>query len=151
MVSDNGEVGLSSIRRFHINRNSCRYASRLRTQHAAADRAPYANTGTASSAIARTITTPEGRSNTAEPSRSRSGALYSARMRTVLLLLIDGYRLLLSPFFGSQCRFYPTCSAYAREAIEVHGSFKGTWLAVRRILRCGPWHPGGVDKVPPKG
>jgi putative membrane protein insertion efficiency factor len=71
-------------------------------------------------------------------------------MKWLLLRLIDGYKLLLSPFFGSQCRFYPTCSSYAREAIELHGSFKGSWLAVKRILRCGPWHPGGPDPVPPK-
>ena len=71
-------------------------------------------------------------------------------MKTVLIALIDGYRLLLSPFFGRQCRFYPTCSAYAREAIDVHGSLKGSWLALKRILRCGPWHPGGPDPVPPK-
>lgn len=71
-------------------------------------------------------------------------------MKTVLLALIDGYRLLLSPFFGTQCRFYPTCSSYAREAIEVHGSLKGSWLAIRRIARCGPWHPGGTDPVPPR-
>jgi putative membrane protein insertion efficiency factor len=71
-------------------------------------------------------------------------------MKTLLLALIDGYRLLLSPFFGSQCRFYPTCSNYAREAIEIHGSLRGSWLAVARILRCGPWHPGGTDPVPPK-
>ena len=70
-------------------------------------------------------------------------------MKTVLLALINGYRLLLSPFFGQQCRFYPTCSSYAREAIEVHGSLKGSWMAVKRILRCGPWHPGGPDPVPP--
>ena len=79
-----------------------------------------------------------------------SRLLYWPAMKTVLIALIDGYRLLLSPFFGQQCRFYPTCSAYAREAIEVHGSLKGSWLAVRRILRCGPWHPGGPDPVPPK-
>lgn len=72
-------------------------------------------------------------------------------MRILLLALIDGYRLLLSPFFGGQCRFYPTCSVYAREAIERHGSFKGAWFTLRRILRCGPWHPGGVDPVPPAG
>ena len=71
-------------------------------------------------------------------------------MKTLLLALIDAYKLLLSPFFGSQCRFYPTCSTYAREAVERHGSLKGSWLAVRRILRCGPWHPGGTDPVPPK-
>ncbi len=70
-------------------------------------------------------------------------------MKRLLLALIDAYRLLLSPFFGSQCRFYPTCSAYAREAIDVHGALRGSWLAVKRILKCHPWHPGGVDLVPP--
>lgn len=70
-------------------------------------------------------------------------------MKTLLILLIDGYRLLLSPFFGTQCRFYPTCSAYAREAIETHGALKGTWLAIRRIGKCHPWHEGGIDPVPP--
>jgi uncharacterized protein len=72
-------------------------------------------------------------------------------VKTVLLGLIRAYQLALSPFFGQQCRFYPTCSHYAREAIEVHGSFKGSWLAVKRIARCGPWHTGGPDPVPPKG
>lgn len=81
---------------------------------------------------------------------SRARAIL-ALMKWVLLRLIDAYRLLLSPFFGGKCRFYPTCSAYAREAIEVHGSIKGSWLAIRRIVRCGPWHPGGTDPVPPKG
>ena len=76
-------------------------------------------------------------------------AILNVEMKSVLLALIEGYRLLLSPFFGQQCRFYPTCSSYAREAIEVHGSIKGSWLAVARIVRCGPWHPGGVDPVPP--
>jgi putative membrane protein insertion efficiency factor len=69
-------------------------------------------------------------------------------MKSLLIALIDGYKLLLSPFFGTQCRFYPTCSSYAREAIETHGSFRGSWLALRRILKCHPWHPGGVDPVP---
>lgn len=70
-------------------------------------------------------------------------------MKTVLMALIDGYRLLLSPFFGTQCRFYPTCSAYAREAIDAHGALRGAWLALKRILKCHPWHAGGVDPVPP--
>ena len=71
-------------------------------------------------------------------------------MKAFLLALIEGYRLLLSPFFGTQCRYYPTCSAYAREAIETHGAVRGTWLAVQRVLRCHPWHAGGVDPVPPR-
>jgi len=71
-------------------------------------------------------------------------------MKSLLIGLIRAYQLLLSPFFGSQCRFYPTCSSYAREAIEVHGALLGSWLTLKRIVRCGPWHPGGVDPVPPK-
>lgn len=70
-------------------------------------------------------------------------------MKSLLLGLIRAYQLLLSPFFGSRCRFYPTCSSYAREAIEVHGALLGSWLTLKRIVRCGPWHPGGVDPVPP--
>ena len=76
---------------------------------------------------------------------------HTGPMKWLLLRLITGYRLLLSPFFGRQCRFYPTCSEYAQEAIERHGSLRGSWLAVTRIARCGPWHPGGPDPVPPTG
>lgn len=71
-------------------------------------------------------------------------------MKTLLIFLIDGYRLLLSPFFGTQCRFYPTCSAYAREAIAIHGALKGAWLTLKRVGKCHPWHPGGIDNVPQK-
>lgn len=63
--------------------------------------------------------------------------------------LIKGYRLLLSPMFGAQCRFHPTCSAYALEAIERFGVVRGGWLAVKRIGRCSPLHPGGLDPLPP--
>ena len=70
-------------------------------------------------------------------------------MKRVLLALIAGYRLLLSPLLGANCRFYPTCSAYASEAIETHGPLRGAWLGLRRILRCHPWNRGGVDLVPP--
>lgn len=71
-------------------------------------------------------------------------------MKRVLLVLIRLYQLCLSPFFGGQCRFYPTCSVYAAEAIDTHGALRGGWLAVRRLLRCHPFHAGGVDLVPPK-
>jgi len=70
-------------------------------------------------------------------------------MKRILLTLIGGYRLLLSPLLGASCRFYPSCSTYAVEAIETHGAARGAWLAVKRILKCHPWHPGGVDPVPP--
>ncbi len=66
----------------------------------------------------------------------------------VLILLIRGYRYLLSPYLGSSCRYHPTCSAYAMEALARHGAWRGGWLALRRILRCHPWHEGGVDPVP---
>lgn len=62
--------------------------------------------------------------------------------------LIRGYQLVLSPWIGRQCRFYPTCSHYADEAIAVHGVWRGAWLALRRIGRCHPFHEGGVDPVP---
>jgi uncharacterized protein len=67
----------------------------------------------------------------------------------VLLVLINFYRRWISPLLPPSCRFYPSCSAYAVEAVTVHGAFKGSWLAFRRLLRCGPWHPGGLDPVPP--
>jgi putative membrane protein insertion efficiency factor len=62
--------------------------------------------------------------------------------------LIRGYQLLLSPMHPPTCRFYPSCSAYAVTALERFGLFRGGWLAVRRLLRCHPWNPGGVDHVP---
>ncbi len=63
--------------------------------------------------------------------------------------LVRGYRLLLSPVLPPACRFQPTCSAYALDAIAAHGAWRGGWLAVRRILRCHPWNDGGYDPVPP--
>ncbi|AUS78797.1 membrane protein insertion efficiency factor YidD [Actinoalloteichus sp. AHMU CJ021] len=68
----------------------------------------------------------------------------------VLLLPVHGYRRWISPYLPATCRFYPTCSAYAVEALTVHGAIRGAWLTVRRLLRCGPWHPGGLDPVPPR-
>ena len=58
------------------------------------------------------------------------------------------YQIALSPYFGNQCRFYPTCSESAMDAIAKHGALKGSWLAIRRIGRCHPYHPGGHDPVP---
>lgn len=62
--------------------------------------------------------------------------------------LISGYRKFISPMLGPHCRFYPSCSAYALEAIQLHGAGRGSWLAVRRLSRCHPFHPGGLDPVP---
>jgi putative membrane protein insertion efficiency factor len=69
-------------------------------------------------------------------------------MKKPVLLAIRAYQLLLSPLFGRQCRFYPTCSSYAREAIEKYGLLRGIFLGGKRLLKCHPFHPGGVDLVP---
>jgi uncharacterized protein len=69
-------------------------------------------------------------------------------IKPLLLILIKLYQFFISPLTGPNCRFYPSCSAYALEAVQKHGSLKGTWLAVKRILRCHPFHAGGFDPVP---
>jgi len=71
-------------------------------------------------------------------------------MRTVLLLLLRAYQLGISPFLGQNCRFYPSCSTYAAEALREHGAAKGSLLMLKRLCKCHPWHPGGVDPVPHK-
>lgn len=71
-------------------------------------------------------------------------------MQKVLVMLLKGYQYLISPWFGQTCRFYPSCSCYAIEAIEKRGVLMGLWLTVRRMGRCHPWHPGGFDPVPEK-
>jgi putative membrane protein insertion efficiency factor len=70
-------------------------------------------------------------------------------MRALLLVLVGAYRRWLSPLLGPRCRFAPSCSAYAQEALTVHGAGRGSWLTLRRLLRCQPFHPGGHDPVPP--
>ncbi len=71
-------------------------------------------------------------------------------IRQLLIGLVKAYRLLLSPWLGPSCRFGPTCSAYAIEALERHGAAVGSYLTLKRIARCQPWCEGGHDPVPPK-
>jgi uncharacterized protein len=70
-------------------------------------------------------------------------------MQSFLIALVRGYRLLLSPWLGSSCRFEPTCSMYALQALELHGAARGGYLTLRRLARCHPWCAGGHDPVPP--
>ena len=76
-----------------------------------------------------------------------SGRRISAGARG-LVVLLNAYRRFVSPLLGPRCRFYPSCSAYALEAVQLHGALRGSWLAVRRLSRCHPFHPGGLDPVP---
>ncbi|MEN9901994.1 MAG: hypothetical protein RL651_658 [Pseudomonadota bacterium] len=75
-------------------------------------------------------------------------ALPGKLIQQLLLGLIQVYRYALSPFLGQRCRFHPSCSAYAAEALTRYGPLRGTWLAIKRVLRCHPFHPGGHDPVP---
>ena len=76
--------------------------------------------------------------------QARSGSA----VKYVLITLLRAYRLLISPLYGQVCRYHPSCSAYALDAVRLHGSVKGSWLAVRRVGRCHPWAAGGYDPVP---
>ncbi len=69
-------------------------------------------------------------------------------MKSLMLLLLRAYKLGISPLLGQHCRFYPSCSEYARQAIITHGALHGSLLAGKRLCKCHPWHPGGVDPVP---
>jgi len=69
-------------------------------------------------------------------------------MSELLRAMVRAYRYFVSPLLPPACRFYPSCSAYAEEALQEHGVLRGGWLAARRVCRCGPWHAGGVDPVP---
>jgi uncharacterized protein len=69
-------------------------------------------------------------------------------MKHVLIALLKAYRAVISPLYGQVCKYYPSCSAYALESVQVHGAVKGSWLAARRLGRCHPWSSGGYDPVP---
>jgi putative membrane protein insertion efficiency factor len=69
-------------------------------------------------------------------------------VRQLFILIVRGYQVTLSPLLPPSCRYYPSCSAYAVEALERHGAWRGGWLALRRIGRCNPFRPGGYDPVP---
>ncbi|MDP2773767.1 MAG: membrane protein insertion efficiency factor YidD [Nocardioides sp.] len=71
-------------------------------------------------------------------------------MKYVVIWLLKAYRAVISPLYGQVCRYHPSCSAYALEAVEQHGTFRGMWLGVRRLARCHPWAAGGYDPVPPR-
>ena len=70
-------------------------------------------------------------------------------MRTLMIALIRIYQAIVSPLLGPRCRFYPSCSSYAEQAVRDYGAVRGAWIAIRRIARCHPWQPGGYDPVPP--
>ncbi|MGR9114383.1 MAG: membrane protein insertion efficiency factor YidD [Gammaproteobacteria bacterium] len=71
-------------------------------------------------------------------------------MRILLIAIIKFYRYFISPLLGNNCRFYPSCSSYALEALHTHGAAKGSYLTLRRLLKCHPFHEGGLDPVPDK-
>ena len=83
--------------------------------------------------------------------RARVASVMGGILVLALTLPIRAYQLLVSPLLGPRCRFYPSCSSYALEAIRAHGPLRGTWLAGRRLLRCHPWNAGGLDPVPFSG
>lgn len=69
-------------------------------------------------------------------------------MKHILIFFVKAYKLVISPYLPPSCRFEPSCSTYAVQALETHGALKGSWLSLRRILRCHPWNEGGYDPVP---
>ena len=79
---------------------------------------------------------------------SAPASLLRGFILTLLIGSLQAYKLMISPLLGSRCRFHPSCSSYAEQSIRRFGPLRGSWLAARRLVRCGPWHPGGLDEVP---
>ena len=98
-------------------------------------------------------TTVEGR-RTLPPGREPLLSVWRGGVRNpvtlILLAAIRLYQMTVSPMLGPVCRFYPSCSHYGFEALRVHGTLRGTWYTARRLVRCHPWNPGGIDPVPPR-
>ncbi|MFN2479175.1 MAG: membrane protein insertion efficiency factor YidD [Pseudonocardiaceae bacterium] len=84
-----------------------------------------------------------------DPTRASGPTVATGQVVRLLVVFLRFYRRWISPAFPPTCRFFPSCSAYAIEALTMHGMLRGSWWTARRLLRCGPWHPGGVDPVPP--
>lgn len=80
--------------------------------------------------------------------KTTCSACINHRLLFIPLIFIKGYRYFISPLMGSRCRFYPSCSAYAEEAYQRFGWSKGSYLSIKRLLKCHPWHQGGIDLVP---
>jgi putative membrane protein insertion efficiency factor len=79
---------------------------------------------------------------------NRTWAFVLLAPRNLCVLILKGYRAVISPLYGDVCRYYPSCSHYAMQAIQQHGVVRGVWLGTRRIARCHPWAEGGIDDVP---
>ena len=78
----------------------------------------------------------------------RAGTVSGNATKGMLRAMVRGYRYFIGPMLPPACRFYPSCSEYAEQALQDHGALRGGWLTTRRLCRCGPWHPGGFDPVP---
>lgn len=85
-----------------------------------------------------------------DPLSDLSRPVLSQAVTAALRGMIRVYQVTVSPMLGDRCRFYPSCSCYAMQALQVHGPVRGSWLALRRLSRCHPFHPGGIDEVPPR-
>lgn len=83
------------------------------------------------------------------PLKAVASAL-SCATTTSMRGMIRVYQVTISPMLGERCRFFPSCSAYAMQALQTHGAMRGSWLSLSRLCKCHPWHPGGLDEVPPR-